>query len=86
MTSSYVLEFVDANSSDVSRCQKLNNEISAWVNFSTASPLTLDVVLPVNAKDVCVSFDPVSLEDARQTRELNQMARLGFVPISVPTR
>lgn len=46
----------------------------------------LKVALPSNVTTVRVSFDPVSVEEGRQTRALNRSVRLGFMPPSASTR
>jgi hypothetical protein len=49
-------------------------------------PAFLRVAVRATANNVRVSFDPVSVEEERQTRELNKSVRLGFVPPSASTR
>lgn len=61
-------------------------ELAAYTQFEVRDPVFLKVEFPVSAKSVCVSFDPVSMEEIRQTRELNQSIRLGFMPPAVSTR
>ena len=46
----------------------------------------LKVAVPSTATKVRVSFDPVSVEEGRQTRALNRSVRLGFMPPSASTR
>lgn len=46
----------------------------------------LKIAVPSTATKVRVSFDPVSVEEVRQTRALNRSIRLGFVPPSASTR
>ena len=46
----------------------------------------LKLALPSTATNVKVSFDPVSVEEGRQTRALNRSVRLGFVPPIASTR
>lgn len=45
----------------------------------------LKVSLNSTDTNVRLSFDPVSVEDMRQTREVNRSIRLGFVPPTVST-
>lgn len=49
---------------------------------------TVFLKVSVNSTDtnVRLSFDPVSVEEMRQTREANRSIRLGFVPPTVSTR
>lgn len=49
-------------------------------------PVFLKVAVPSTATNIRVSFDPVSIEEGRQTRELNRSVRLGFVPPAASTR
>lgn len=59
---------------------------------SVSAPLSLvgeavflKVSLNSTDTNVRLSFDPVSVEDMRQTREVNRSIRLGFVPPTVST-
>ena len=58
------------------------------VSSARAAPETvfLKVAVPSTATKVRVSFDPVSVEEGRQTRALNRSVRLGFMPPSASTR
>ena len=53
---------------------------------SARDAVFLKVAVPSTATTVLVSFDPVSMEEGRQTRVLNQSVRLGFVPPAASTR
>ncbi len=59
---------------------------------SSAPPLligdTVFLKVSLNSTDtnVRLSFDPVTVEEMRQTREVNRSIRLGFVPPTVSTR
>lgn len=46
----------------------------------------LKVATNANATSVRVSYDPVSVEANRQTRELNKSMKLGFLPPAASTR
>jgi hypothetical protein len=69
-------------------------QIVSTPSFLTASnvsavvqePIFLKIAVQATAKDVRVSFDPVSVEDAHQTRNINKSVRLGFVPPASSTR
>ena len=54
--------------------------------FGPSEGDALKSTLPATAQDVTFSFDPVSLDDARQTRQLNRSLRLGFMPPVDSTR
>lgn len=54
--------------------------------ITSADKLFVKVAVPASAGNVLVKFDPVALEEARQTRQLNKSLRLGFVPPVVSTR
>lgn len=59
---------------------------SSFVLDITQEPLCLKVNIPSSATNVRISFAPVSIEEVRQTKELNRASRLGFVPPLVSTR
>lgn len=46
----------------------------------------LKIAVPATASNIRMKYDPVSMEQAQQTRELNRSVRLGFVPPVVSTR
>jgi len=52
----------------------------------TNETVFLRVSVAATAKDVRVSFDPVTIEESRQTRQLNKSIRLGFTPPTSSTR
>lgn len=56
-----------------------SNQLEAAV-FSGRSAVFLTVTLPATASKVKISYDPVSVEAARQTREINTAIRIGYVP------
>lgn len=59
---------------------------SAHLRVMIQEPVFLKFLVQASAENVRVSFDPVSVEEVRQTRELNRSVRLGFVPPAVSTR
>jgi hypothetical protein len=76
--------------SEQSLFAQFNSEV-AVTTVSAAKPTAQDAVylrvaVPSTATTVRVSFDPVSVEEGRQTRVLNQSVRLGFVPPTTSTR
>lgn len=56
------------------------------VRGATAERVFVKVATSATATVVRVKYDPVSLEEARQTRALNRAVRLGFVPPVASTR
>lgn len=46
----------------------------------------LKVAVPAGATKVSLSYDPVSAEESRKTRQMNQAVRLGFMPPAASTR
>lgn len=54
--------------------------------LSGAAVSFVSVAVPTKNEKVSISFDPVSAEARRQTRELNQVIRLGFKPPVSSTR
>lgn len=56
------------------------------VRAMTQEPVFLKVAVLATAASVRVSFDPVSVEQVRQTRELNRSVRLGFELPAASTR
>jgi hypothetical protein len=61
-------------------------ETTSFVKAFIQEPIFLKVAVQATADNVRVSFDPVSVEGIRQTREINRSVRLGFVPPAVSTR
>jgi hypothetical protein len=76
-------------SSDDSLFAQLEFEPQVPMTVSkAASPDTvfLKVAVSATAQNVRMKFDPVSVEEVRQTRELNRSIRLGFMPPTSSTR
>ena len=80
----------DKESSDTSIFGHLSAEpqVSVVPQFgaTTRAEVFLRVAVSGAAHSVKLSFDPVSAEEVRQTRELNRSIRLGFVPPTSSTR
>lgn len=54
--------------------------------LGSATGVYLRVEVPATAAEVRVAFNPVGVEEVRQTKELNRSVRLGFVPPVASTR
>lgn len=58
---------------------------SATKAASSSATEFLRVAVPSTAQSVKMTFNPVSVEERRQTRELNRALRLGFMPPTTST-
>lgn len=80
----------EIESTDTSTYNQLAGDESLTTTSServmTQEPVFLKVAVLATAASVRVSFDPVSVEQVRQTRELNRSVRLGFVRPTASTR
>ena len=79
-------DFMTAEDSMFAQLSSEPPETTAGSRLAVTEADSLSVAVSSAAEQVNLSFDPVSVEEARQTRALNRSMRLGFTPPTASTR